>query len=251
MNCKNLYFPAPIERCPSKALLIGCNYNGETGQLRGCIDDVKNMAAYYRSVGIKDLRIITDSPGELWMPTADGIRQGFNWLLSDLKKDDVLILHYSGHGIKHKGDLLLVPKDHKKKGYITDDELFQYMCKIPAGITLFAIFDACHSGSMLELKYSYKNGAVITNSNPETSADIVMISGCQDNQTSVDAYINGLSQGAMTWALLRAMKENPVCSWEVLVDTICKYLKARNYTQIPQLSSGRPLDLTSQFLQYL
>jgi len=248
----SLLFPTPIFRSTSKALLIGCNYNGETtNQLRGCIDDVKHMAGYYRSMGIKDLRVITDSPGELWMPTCTGIRQGFEWLLSDLKKDDVLILHYSGHGTKVKNDLLLVPKDYKDRGYIADDELFSYMMKIPAGVSLFAVFDACHSGSMLELRYNYTDGAIITNKNKETNADIVMISGCGDNQTSADTFINGLSQGAMSWALLRSMKENPECSWQELVDTIRKFLKARNYTQIPQLSSGRPLDLTSKFLQFL
>ena len=30
-----------------KALLIGINYFGQRGQLRGCINDVKNMSAVY------------------------------------------------------------------------------------------------------------------------------------------------------------------------------------------------------------
>jgi hypothetical protein len=38
---------------------------------------------------------------------------------------------------------------------------------------------------------------------------VTMFSGCRDDQTSADANINGMSEGAMSWAFLEIMKQNP------------------------------------------
>jgi hypothetical protein len=40
----------------------------------------------------------------------------------------------------------------------------------------------------------------------ETTGNVIMISGCSDVQTSMDASINNKSQGAMTWAFLESFK---------------------------------------------
>jgi hypothetical protein len=37
---------------------------------------------------------------------------------------------------------------------------------------------------------------------------VTMFSGCRDDQTSADANINGMSEGAMSWAFLEIMKSN-------------------------------------------
>lgn len=38
---------------------------------------------------------------------------------------------------------------------------------------------------------------------------VTMFSGCRDDQTSADANINGMNEGAMSWAFLEIMKQNP------------------------------------------
>lgn len=38
---------------------------------------------------------------------------------------------------------------------------------------------------------------------------VSMFSGCRDDQTSADANIGGMSEGAMSWAFLEVMKRNP------------------------------------------
>jgi hypothetical protein len=35
---------------------------------------------------------------------------------------------------------------------------------------------------------------------------VTMFSGCRDDQTSADANIGGMSEGAMSWAFLETMK---------------------------------------------
>ena len=73
---------------------------------------------------------------------------------------------------------------------------------------------------------------------------VSMFSGCRDEQTSADARINGVNEGAMTWAFLETMKRtggNPSYV-EALQDT--RYcLRNSNYPQVPQLSVGVQWDL--------
>jgi hypothetical protein len=72
----------------------------------------------------------------------------------------------------------------------------------------------------------------------ETLGDVFMISGCTDNQTSADAVINNNNNGAMTWSLLEALKQQPTCSWRELVKKMRDLLKTAQLDQIPQFSSG-------------
>lgn len=39
-------------------------------------------------------------------------------------------------------------------------------------------------------------------------ADVIMFSGCKDNQTSADAFINGQATGAMSHALVTALSRD-------------------------------------------
>jgi hypothetical protein len=64
----------------------------------------------------------------------------------------------------------------------------------------------------------------------------MLLSGCRDNQTSADAYINGQYQGAMTAALAAAMDQSRDADWIVDHTAMLKYLSANGYTQVPQLS---------------
>jgi hypothetical protein len=81
-----------------------------------------------------------------------------------------------------------------------------------------------------------------------SSKDIVMISGCKDNQTSADAYINKTAQGAMTWSFLETINKNPSLSWLDIVKNMRTLLKSNGYVQIPQLSSNKDLDIGNNFL---
>lgn len=50
---------------------------------------------------------------------------------------------------------------------------------------------------------------------------VTMFSGCKDDQTSADASIRGLSQGAMSWAFLGTMSQDPNADYvQVIVATL-------------------------------
>jgi len=240
MEC---FFPVPTKRATKKGLLIGCNYLGSARALKGCIGDVKKMGEYYKSKGFEDLRLITDSPGELWPPTVEGIRKGFKWLLSDLEPGDACVLHYSGHGIQHQGGLSIAPKDYLKKGFISSKEISGYLYAIPEDINVFAAFDACHSASLVKLRYTYADLQLHEVDVPITKSNIIMISGCKDSQVSIDGRIDGEYQGAMTWAFLESIKKTR--TWHDLIYTMRKLLEIKKFSQIPQLSCGKLVDIHS------
>lgn len=83
-----------------KALLIGINYFGTKAELKGCINDVRNVSNFlmerynYRR---EDMVILTDDQrGPLMQPTKDNITRAMQWLVKDAQPNDSLFLHYSG-----------------------------------------------------------------------------------------------------------------------------------------------------------
>lgn len=80
-----------------------------------------------------------------------------------------------------------------------------------------------------------------------SAADVVMWSGSKDDQTSADATIAAQATGAMSWAFITAMKQNPNQSYVELLNSIRDVL-ATKYTQKPQLSCSHPLDTNLRFI---
>ena len=96
-----------------KALLIGINYFGQDGELRGCINDVKNVMAFlterygYRR---EDMVVLTDDQRDYkFHPTRENILSGMRWLVNGAMPNDSLFLHYSGMYNKKKETLPLFP----------------------------------------------------------------------------------------------------------------------------------------------
>jgi metacaspase-1 len=79
-----------------------------------------------------------------------------------------------------------------------------------------------------------------------TEADVVSFSGCQDKQTSADASIDGEATGAMTYALIQSLKESTHMEYTDLLRKMRQTLDGK-YTQVPMMSAGRKVDLTTQF----
>lgn len=292
-----------------KALLIGINYFGQQGQLRGCINDVHNMSRYLgENFGYarEDMVTLTDDQqNPMNQPTKNNIRRAMRWLVNDVQPNDSLFLHYSGHGGQTKDlngdeddgyDEVIYPIDYKESGHVSDDEMHQILINpLPAGVRLTVIFDSCHSGSALDLPYIYSTQGVLKEPNlakeagqgllnvftsastgdyggvaghvfnfikkattgddayektvaTKTSpADVIMWSGSKDDQTSADATIGSQNTGAMSFAFISAMKQNPQQSYVQLLNSIRDVL-ATKYSQKPQLSSSHPIDTDLLFI---
>ena len=236
-----------------KALLIGINYTGTINELYGCINDVNSIKERITANGFTNINTITDLTNK--KPTRDNILLEFKNLLINSQAGDLLLFFYSGHGSytldKNKDeqdryDELIVSSD--LKGIVDDELKLIIQQNLKQGVTLFALFDSCFSGSVLDLRYQYLdslNYDKYTENNKEeiTIGNVFMISGCTDNQTSADSVFNNKANGAMTWALLQSLNQNPGKSWREIVKYMRDILKKTNFSQIPQFSSGKFIDI--------
>lgn len=80
--------------------MIGINYFGQKGQLRGCINDVKNMSTYLNQnfgYAREDMVLLTDDQqNPMSQPTKANILRAMHWLVKDAQPNDSLFFHYSG-----------------------------------------------------------------------------------------------------------------------------------------------------------
>lgn len=194
-------------------MLIGINYFGQKGQLRGCVNDVKNMSAYLnQSFGYarEDMVLLTDDQqNPMSQPTKVNILRAMHWLVKDAQPNDSLFFHYSGHGGQTPDldgdeddgyDEVIYPSDFRVAGFIVDDEMHRIMVKpLQAGVRLTAIFDSCHSGSALDLPYIYSTQGLLK------EPDLVKEAG-QGLLGVVSAYARGDLSGMVSTAVGFAKK---------------------------------------------
>ena len=236
------------------ALVIGINYTGhERGVLRGCINDTEKIIKFLKTrCGYTDDNIILLTDETENKPTKQNILNGLNNLAEKSKECKELWFSYSGHGSylysnsndpeSDYKDEALVPLDYQTAGLIRDDTIYNNLVKkIPTDCKLFSIVDACHSGTSLDLPYVYRVDTGIKVNRPEENiCHAVKISGCRDNQTSADAYINGKFQGALTFAFIKTMEDfNYNFTSKQIVRRLKNYLNSNNYPQIPTLSLSK------------
>jgi len=151
-----------------KALFIGINYFGTNAELRGCINDVKNVSQLVcQRFGFQNCLYLTDDQQDASKkPTYENIINGMRWLVEGAKPGDSLFFHYSGHGGTAKDsetdeidgfDETILPVDYTSTGQIVDDVIYSNLVKpLPKGCRLTAIFDSCHSGTVMDLPYTYQ-----------------------------------------------------------------------------------------------
>ncbi|KAJ3162391.1 Ca(2+)-dependent cysteine protease [Geranomyces michiganensis] len=150
-----------------RALFIGINYFGQQGELKGCISDVRNVHQWLTSnYPFTEILILTDDlqdPSR--KPTRANMLNAFAWLVNGAAPGDAFFMHYSGHGSQEKDTTglekdglseTIVPVDYQTAGQITDDELFNALVRpLPKDSRLTIITDCCHSGSVIDLPFTY------------------------------------------------------------------------------------------------
>lgn len=243
-----------------RGLLIGINYTGSSNHLDECINNCENIknflvtGKYFKS---SELVMMTDyTPGALY-PSRKNIMNQLDQLVkfarNNPKKQIMLFVSYSGHGnyiskdTKTK-DKILFPIDFDKSGYIADDDLrTKFINQLPSNVKLLIAFDACHNPNILGLKYAYKaddnNTYTVIGKLLPTVCDVIMISSCADSKAENS---NNDYEGAISASLLANYKD--ANSYNELIINMRKWLKEHNYTQIPQLTSGKLIDTENKFL---
>jgi hypothetical protein len=165
---------------------------------------------------------------------------------------DSICFTFSGHGYYTKDrnyeendgkDELIVSYDYYA---VTDDELKSIIDQhLKKDVKMFAMFDNCHSGTILDLKYKYENNknTIINNNYRETNGNVILISGCRDNQVSYDAKIQTQFNGVLTWVIVNILENNKNITWASLIQKAREIISINKFDQIPQLSCGTNIDL--------
>ena len=143
-----------------RAMLIGIDTYPHVPQLDGCVNDVRLM----RSVLVGTFGFAPDNINLLTngQATRDAILSAFDALIAATSTDDIVVIHYAGHGSRmtdREGDepsgfdSTIMPFDSGRAPHenrdITDDEIqlkLEALCAKTSYATL--VFDACHSGTI-------------------------------------------------------------------------------------------------------
>jgi hypothetical protein len=159
------------------ALTIGLNsvdpnhYAGWSGELNACESDTDDMATIAKSQEFKVTTLRTKDA------TREQVIERIREAAKTLKRGDIFMLSYSGHG----GQL---PDRNEEEpdaidetwclynGELVDDELYALFGEFAQGVRILVFSDSCHSGTVTKAAY-YEGQIDIRSSNMEKSSNEV------------------------------------------------------------------------------
>jgi metacaspase-1 len=261
-----------------KALLVGLNrYPEPINALRGCLNDVDQVRGLIQSrlrFPDRGISTLTDAAA-----TTAAIVDRLHWLVEDASAGDTLLFHYSGHGSQvedvHGDELddnldeIICPYDLDWTDPFTDDDLYQVVRRLPAGVNLTVFLDCCHSGTGLR---ELRGGAGPTACEPgarrrprfmeppqggdrrlrlramrrfgarAAQSGAILVAACRSDQVAADASIGGDYHGAFTYYLCQALEESACASsYSALIQRVRRLLDENGFDQVPQLEGPAPL----------
>lgn len=242
----------------SYAICIGINYSNTANALTKCIEDAYKMKNIAISKGYT-VKMLVDEPGQLY-PTKANILAQLDAIPDTTTK---LFISYSGHGTQtidtngeendYKDEVVVcLPPDNvfsAVRDYLVDDEIAQiFKMKFSnRDMDIFLFFDCCHSGTMSDLRYEYRQGAaapVIADTGLTTNSSflprILSISASQDDQVASEVSTGGV----FTTAFKTAVQSYP----KLTIDNLLTVMNSSNITQYgqrPKLTVSTIVDVTT------
>ncbi|XP_047336285.1 metacaspase-1-like [Impatiens glandulifera] len=212
-----------------KALLCGVSYKKDKYELKGTVNDVKNMWNLLIELKFpKDaICVLTEENDPSLFPTKENMKRALKWLVKNCKAGDSLIFYFSGHGVRQLDfdddevdgyNETLCPVDFKTSGMIFDNEINDAIVKpIKTDVKLHAIIDACHSGTVIDLEYVYNRAKKCwignkppCGANKSTDGGIaISLSACADDRLAADttAFSRDMMTGALTYVFTNIMRQ--------------------------------------------
>jgi hypothetical protein len=269
-----------------KALIVGINAY-PSSPLQGCVNDARDMEAMLKQhFGFTDVQMLLDGQATTaniknalnWL--VQGAVPGdvlfFHYSGHGSQIRDTADPDSEPDGL----DEIICPVDLDwNTKLITDDYMKWVFDQVPAGVNLTVFLDSCNSGGALDQADVYQplglgEARVVDESGrylappahlaplleglmPKTrsvqSRDVnatgLLITGCQSQQTSADAYIGGRYNGAATYSLISSMKAaNYNLDYKTLVEKMNDYMVRSGYSQRPELN-GSPTLYADKFLK--
>jgi len=235
----------------ANGVAVGLNYTGSL-RLYNCVTDAECMAVSMKdSFHVPVVTTITDAPGHAF-PTKTII---FGSLKNLVKKsrDSAVIFSMSSHGFSipdvaagdetDRNDEAVLCADAQ---CITDDEIYRCITYQGSTSCIVIVIDACHSGTIVDLPYSFDGSSWNLNTRRSTCprAFVVGISGARDTETASDG--SG-SNGAFTEAFLEIISHvHGTVSYNLLYSMLSEKLIPQG--QRPVITCSRSLPPGAMFV---
>ncbi|KAH9991895.1 caspase domain-containing protein [Russula vinacea] len=164
---------AQLSSAPSgrrRALLIGISYHGELLNTHQDVDRYRDVLIASYGYRPEDITVLKDDPAfaDHLQPTRENILRELRNLVANAAAGDRFTFLYSGHSNQQPSndlneedflDEYLITIDDE---IIIDNELNDILVTpLPAGSSLFALLDTCHSGTLLDLPHYYCNSVYV------------------------------------------------------------------------------------------
>ncbi len=252
------------------ALLIGITDYEEVPDLSYASKDATALADWLASHGVEPdhIRLLTDTAGAhsldggedltVQPATLVNVRAALGWLRQVAQPDDLVLIHFSGHGYQGADDNLdeadsldefFVLHDTRASAKddtaLRDDEFGRFLDRI-ASEHVLVFFDSCYSGG---LSRSLVPGARATGDVSDVFGDFqlegrLVLSASQESQDAFESP--QLEHGVLTHFLLEGLAgsadlngDGYVTAWELfgyVREEVPPFVEAeRGETQIPQL----------------
>lgn len=196
------------------------------GALTACEFDANDMQAIAASQGFETQLLLSEQA------TSNAVVGAITQAAQELEAGDILLLTYAGHGgqVPDRNGEEEDDMDETWCCYdrqLVDDELYALWSQFKPGVRIFMLSDSCHSGTVardpdqqafavaygaprvlpVEVQVeTYKSNREFYDGlqatfGPAEQADIaasvILISGCEDDQSSADGQNNGLFTGTL------------------------------------------------------
>jgi hypothetical protein len=225
-------FGAMTNASVKRALLIGIGKYEVLPQLPGAKNDielVRQVLVSRYGFSENNVEVLRDETA-----TRAGILASLNKIVKDAGPNDVVYIHYSGHGSQVEDlngdepqdqlDETIVPQDGRTEGIpdITDDELETILSQLQTSQAV-VVLDSCHSGTAtrgLEVRVRsvptdnrvalYKKGGVTTRAIvPFNKHPYVLFSGAASHEEALDGPVDGRYHGFFTHSLFKSLQSAP------------------------------------------
>jgi len=251
------------------ALIIGISDYEEVKDLAFGRRDAEALSHWALEAGIPPdhIRLLTDREGRL--PGNDAVvsepaslvnvREGFGWLRRMARRDDLVLIYFSGHGYQGLDDgadeadgvdEFFVLYDTRAGAVddtaLRDDEFGRFLDRLESDHVL-VLFDGCYSGG---LGRSLAGGHRPTTSSPDIFSDLALegrliLSAAAEGQEAFES--EGLGHGVFTHFILEGLEGNAdlngdsqITAWELyeyVAREVPGYVRAeRGEEQTPQIT---------------
>ncbi len=264
------YVPVATDEREKFAFLTGINKYAPrlNADLNGCLNDVETyryILINYFGFHADNIRVLTD-----YRATEDAIIEHIEWLVAH--ENSILVCTFSGHGseirdrngdeLKGNMDQFICAHDLNWDNIkLIDDNIGKIFDKTPESSKLTFFVDACYSESMsrsflnpfykrkhpVKIRYlkpprdiQFRSESAILETHRMSEKNIyhalnhTIVSGCDYNSTSADAYIKGKYQGAFTAYIAKYLR--PGNTYENQFPLFINDLKRAEFDQNPHVN---------------